>query len=73
MTDWDADYRYQQTIKLFGVRAEPAFETDEEQTAVWGRRWGCDNDVGQLRVVLMHRPGAEIHGLGDAPRGQRSA
>ena len=61
MTDRDADYRYQQTIKLFGVRSEPAFESAEEQTAVWGRRWGCDNDVGQLRVVLMHRPGVEMN------------
>ena len=61
MTDRDADYRYQQTIKLFGVRPEPAFESEEEQAAVWGRRWGCDNDVGQLRVVLMHRPGPEMN------------
>ena len=28
---------------------------------MWGRQWGCDNDVGQLRVVLMHRPGDEMN------------
>jgi N-dimethylarginine dimethylaminohydrolase len=39
---------------------EPAFESGEMQELVWGRRWGCWNDVGTLRVVLMHRPGAEL-------------
>jgi hypothetical protein len=33
----DANYRYNQTIKLFGADAEPAFETPEQQEAVWGR------------------------------------
>ena len=23
--------------------------------------WGCDNDIGQLRLVLMHRPGDEFN------------
>jgi len=56
----EAGYRYSATIKLFGAQAEPAFETPEQQEHVWGRVWGCDNDVGRLRVVLMHRPGAEM-------------
>jgi N-dimethylarginine dimethylaminohydrolase len=56
----DASHRYEMTIKMFGAQAEPAFETPEQQTAVWGRPWGCDNDVGRLRVVLMHRPGSEL-------------
>ena len=51
---------YSQTIKLFGSHPEPVFESPEQQTGVWGREWGCDNDVGQLRVVLMHRPGDEM-------------
>jgi N-dimethylarginine dimethylaminohydrolase len=51
---------YSQTIKLFGSHPEPAFESAEQQTSVWGREWGCDNDVGRLRVVLMHRPGDEM-------------
>ena len=28
---------------------------------VWGRDWGCDSDVGRMRVVLMHRPGDEFN------------
>jgi len=55
-----ADHIYNMTIKMFGPRAEPAFETAGEMQANWGREWGCDNDVGQLRAVLMHRPGAEF-------------
>ncbi len=51
---------YSQTIKLFGSHPEPAFEAPEQQEYVWGRPWGCDNDVGQIRLVLMHRPGAEM-------------
>ncbi len=51
---------YGQTIKLFGSHPEPAFESEAGQTDVWGRQWGCDNDVGTLRVCLMHRPGPEM-------------
>jgi len=65
---FDAHYRYNQTIKLFGAAAEPAFEAPEQQEAVWGRRWGCDSDVGQLRLVLMHRPGAEMNVIDPSKR-----
>ncbi len=58
--DSDAFFRYQQTIKMFGSHPEPGFESAEQQAKVWGRAWGCDNDVGQIRMVLMHRPGAEM-------------
>ena len=54
------DHIYAMTIKLFGSQSEPKFETAGEQQASWGREWGCDNDVGTLRTVLMHRPGAEF-------------
>ncbi len=54
------EYRYNMTIKTFPSHAEPAFETSEQQDVVWGNRWGCDNDVGRLRKVLMHRPGDEL-------------
>ena len=54
------NYVYNATIKMFGARAEPAFESAERQTAHWGRAWGCDNDVGQIRTVLVHRPGDEF-------------
>ena len=62
---WDI---YSQTIKLFGSHPEPAFETPEQQESVWGRPWGCDNDVGQIRLVLMHRPGAEMDIIDPAKR-----
>ena len=54
------EYRYNMTIKAFPSHAEPDFESAGQQEEIWGRRWGCDNDVGQLRVVLMHRPGDEL-------------
>lgn len=38
---------------------EPAFEQPAMLEKVWGRRWGVDNDVGQLRMVLVSRPGDE--------------
>ena len=62
------EYRYNMTIKTFPSHADPAFETEEQQTEVWGQRWGCDNDVGQLRKVLMHRPGDEMQILDRSKR-----
>ncbi len=59
---------YNQTIKLFGSQPEPGFESAEQQTAVWGRHWGCDNDVGQIRLCLMHRPGEEMNIIDPAMR-----
>jgi hypothetical protein len=56
----DDSQRYEMTIKMFGAQSEPTFETPEQQRAVWGRPWGCDSDVGRLRVVLMHRPDSEL-------------
>ncbi|MGE0716987.1 MAG: dimethylarginine dimethylaminohydrolase family protein [Alphaproteobacteria bacterium] len=56
----EGEYRYNMLIKEFPSVAEPAFETPAEQERVWGRRWGCNNDVGMLRLVLMHRPGDEL-------------
>ena len=55
------EYRYNMTMKIFHSHAEPAFETPQQQETVWGQQWGCDNDVGQLRKVLMHRPGDELN------------
>lgn len=56
----DPHYVYNMTVKMFGPHAEPAFESVDQMTAVWGRNWGCDNDVGRLRAVMMHRPGNEF-------------
>ena len=52
---------YNQTIKMFAADAEPAFEDPGELRAHWGRAWGVDNDVGQIRSVLVHRPGQELN------------
>jgi hypothetical protein len=32
----NAAHRYDMTIKMFGAQAEPAFETAEQQNAIWG-------------------------------------
>jgi N-dimethylarginine dimethylaminohydrolase len=58
-----SDYAFQQfsIYEKFGPEAEPAFESASELEFGWGRNWGCSNDVGKLRTVLMHRPGAEIN------------
>lgn len=57
----DDEYRYNQLMKTFTSIPEPAFESAEMQKLVWGREWGCPNDVGQIRVILMHRPGEEVN------------
>ena len=62
------EYRYNMTIKTFPSHEEPGFESDSQQETVWGRKWGCDNDVGQLRMVLMHRPGEEMKILDPSKR-----
>lgn len=45
---------------LFGSQPNPASEDPGRLERLWGRRWGCDNDVGQIRAALMHRPGLEF-------------
>ncbi|HLI10336.1 MAG TPA: arginine deiminase family protein [Alphaproteobacteria bacterium] len=56
----DDDYSYNQLMKTFPSLPEPAFESREMQELVWKAQWGCTNDVGKLRVVLVHRPGDEV-------------
>lgn len=57
----EEEYRYNQLIKVFASQPEPPFESAAEQEATWGGRWGCRTDVGRLRVVMVHRPGAEVN------------
>ncbi len=64
----DPRHVYNMTMKMFAPQAEPAFETEEQQRAVWGRSWGCDTDVGRLRMVLVYRPGAELDVIDPAKR-----
>lgn len=56
----DSPEYYHEVLKRIPPRAVPAFEDEAMQTRVWGRRWGVYNDVGPLRMVLVHRPGEEI-------------
>ena len=56
----EEEFRYNQLIKTFASEPEPAFEAASEQESVWGGPWGCRTDVGRLRRVLVHRPGAEL-------------
>ncbi|MFO8059189.1 MAG: arginine deiminase family protein [Bacillota bacterium] len=56
----DTAQYYHIVLERISPRAEPAFEDPEMQQRVWGRRWGVHNDVGRLRMVLVHRPGDEV-------------
>jgi N-dimethylarginine dimethylaminohydrolase len=56
----EGEYRYNMLIKRFPSEPNPPFEAADQQASVWGRQWGCRNDVGRLRMVLMHRPGDEL-------------
>ena len=56
----DSPEYYHEVLKRIPPRAVPAFEDEAMQARVWGRRWGVYNDVGPLKVVLVHRPGDEI-------------
>ncbi|MCM8750085.1 arginine deiminase family protein [Thermomicrobiaceae bacterium CFH 74404] len=51
---------YHLVLERMPPRAEPAFETPEMQRRVWGRSWGVHNDVGRLRLCVLHRPGEEM-------------
>jgi N-dimethylarginine dimethylaminohydrolase len=56
---------YHVVLERFPPRPNPPFEDPAMQERVWGRRWGCRNDVGTLRVVLVHRPGNEMRVMKD--------
>ncbi len=56
----DPGWIYNQTVKMFATPGTPPFEDTAEMAALWGRVWGVNNDVGRIRSVLVHRPGAEM-------------
>ncbi|MBN35210.1 MAG: amidinotransferase [Rhodospirillaceae bacterium] len=64
----EEDVRYNLLIKTFASEPEPGFESESEQEFGWGQSWGCRNDVGRLRAVLMHRPGHELHTVDPAKK-----
>lgn len=50
-------------VKVQGERWFPSeIPFSQEMTELWGN-WYCDSEVGTLRAVLMHRPGAELDGI----------
>ncbi len=61
------EYRENKFFSIFGSVPEPAFDSETEQVEGWGRRWGCTSDIGKLRAVLMHRPGAELSVVENKP------
>jgi N-dimethylarginine dimethylaminohydrolase len=61
------DHRYNMLIERFASVPEPPFEDPPENARVWGRAWGCNSDIGRLRLVLMHRPGEEMRVVDDLP------
>lgn len=51
---------YHVVLERIPPRPEPAFEAAGMQLHVWGRQWGVANDVGRLRLCVLHRPGEEF-------------
>lgn len=56
----ESEAYYHVVLERIPPRAEPAFESPEMQRRVWAREWGVSNDVGRLRLCVVHRPGDEI-------------
>jgi N-dimethylarginine dimethylaminohydrolase len=57
----DPAWVYNETVKMFAIGGDPPHEDAAEMESTWGRVWGLSNDVGQIRTVLMHRPGVEMN------------
>jgi len=53
------DWQWWEEKKIFGSLAQPPFEDEEMLKQVWGRKWRVSDEVGRLRVVLVHRPREE--------------
>ena len=58
--DSNSHCTYNQAIKMFTADPAARFEDEDQLTKYWGGVWGIDYDVGQIRDVLVHRPGAEM-------------
>lgn len=56
----DSSMYYHAVLERIIPRPLPAFEDEEMQKRVWGRRWGVYNDVGAIKTILMHSPGDEL-------------
>lgn len=56
----DSPQYYHEVLKRIQPKPSPPFEDEKMQERVWGKRWGVYNDVGTLKMVMVHRPGEEI-------------
>ena len=56
----DTPLYYHSVLKRIPPKASPPFEEEDMQRRVWRRRWGVYNDVGALKLAVLHRPGEEI-------------
>ena len=62
MNDHDPTQAYEAYMNLHRMipgEPEPGFDEPAMLKKVWGRKWGLNNDIGQLRSVLVSRPGDE--------------
>lgn len=59
---------YNQTVRMFATPGDPPHEDEGQLRAYWGRPWGVNNDVGRIRSILVHRPGAEMGVVDPAKR-----
>jgi N-dimethylarginine dimethylaminohydrolase len=51
---------YHVVLERIPPKPEPPFSDRTMQERVWGRQWGVGDDVGQLGLVALHRPGDEM-------------
>lgn len=64
----NSHHTYNLAIKMFTADTTSRFEDEDQLTQYWGGVWGIDNDVGQVRSVLVHRPGPEMSMVDPAMR-----
>lgn len=53
------DWKKVQAQGIFPFYDTPPFEDEGQLTRFWGRNWGVSDAVGELRLVLVHKPQEE--------------
>lgn len=53
------DFEWLAKSGIFPSIPKPPLEDREMLKQIWGRKWGISDEVGTLRVVLVHRPREE--------------
>ncbi len=54
--DW---IKVREETGAFPIYDEPSFEAEQQLTRFWGRDWGVSDEVGHLKLVLVHKPQEE--------------